>query len=66
MNVNKPGKWISVEHQKTEDLPLDHLAPPQQVLASSQRFKVDQAEKYVEWMDFTFFITCAPSSAGTG
>lgn len=63
MAVNKPGKWISVEHtldhrKDKECLPLDDLPPPQEVLAaSSQRFKVDEEEKYVEWMDFTFFIT---------
>lgn len=56
MAINKPGKWIDVKHTG-EKLPLDNIAPPQEVLVGGQRFKVDEEEKYVEWMDFTFFIT---------
>jgi len=56
MKVNTLGDWIDVKHTG-EELPLDHKAPPQEVLIGGQRFKVDEEEKYVEWMDFTFFIT---------
>ena len=56
MKVNTLGDWIDVKHTG-EGLPLDHKAPPQEVLVGGQRFKVDEEEKYVEWMDFTFFIT---------
>jgi primary-amine oxidase len=56
MTVNKLGDWIDVKNTG-EELPLESLAPPQEVLTSGQRFKVDEEEKYVEWMDFTFFIT---------
>jgi primary-amine oxidase len=56
MKINRVGDWIDVA-QKGEDLPLDEKAPPQEVLVGGQRFKVDDEEKYVEWMDFTFFIT---------
>jgi primary-amine oxidase len=56
MKVNMPGDWIDVSHTG-EELPLDEKAPPQEVLVGGQRFKVDDEEKYVEWMDFTFFIT---------
>jgi primary-amine oxidase len=31
--------------------------PPRQVSVGGQRFKVDEKERYVEWMDFSFFIT---------
>jgi primary-amine oxidase len=56
MAINKPGDWIDVKHAG-DKLPLDNLAPPQEVLVGGQRFKVDEEEKYVEWMDFTFFVT---------
>jgi primary-amine oxidase len=56
MKVNTLGDWIDVKHTG-DDLPLDEKAPPQEVLVGGQRFKVDEEEKYVEWMDFTFFIT---------
>lgn len=56
MKINRVGDWIDVA-QKGEDLPLDEKAPPQEVLVGGQRFRVDDEEKYVEWMDFTFFIT---------
>jgi primary-amine oxidase len=56
MKVNTLGDWIDVKHTG-DGLPLDHISPPQEVLVGGQRFKVDEEEKYVEWMDFTFFIT---------
>ena len=58
MKVNHGGNWINVESTGEEDgFALDDRAPPRQVSVGGQRFKVDEKERYVEWMDFTFFIT---------
>jgi primary-amine oxidase len=57
MAVNYPGKWIATG-QAGEQMPLDTKLPPQQVqIGGEQRFKVDEQQKYVEWMDFTFFVS---------
>lgn len=42
---------------KKQGMIFDELPPPRQVSPSAPRFKVDEVEKYVEWMDFSFFIT---------
>jgi primary-amine oxidase len=58
MKVNHGGDWINVESTGEEDgLMLDDRAPPRQVSVGGHRSKVDEKERYVEWMDFTFFIT---------
>jgi primary-amine oxidase len=57
MPVNTPGEWMDLI-SGLGDLPLDTLPPPQSVQAAGQqRFKVDEEQKYVEWMDFSFFVT---------
>jgi primary-amine oxidase len=57
MPVNMPGEWMDLI-SGLGDLPLDTLPPPQSVQAAGQqRFKVDEEQKYVEWMDFSFFVT---------
>jgi primary-amine oxidase len=58
MKVNHGGDWINIESTGEEDgLALDDRAPPRQISVGGQRFKVDEEERYVEWMDFSFFIT---------
>ena len=58
MKVNQGGDWIHVEStSEQEALALDDRSPPRQVSIGGQRFKVDEKERYVEWMDFSFFIT---------
>jgi primary-amine oxidase len=58
MKVNHGGDWINVESTGEEEgFALDDRAPPRQVSVGGQRFKVDEKERYVEWMDFSFFIT---------
>jgi hypothetical protein len=58
MKVNHGGDWINVESTGEEDrLMLDDRAPPRQVSVGGQRFKVNEEERYVEWMHFSFFIT---------
>jgi hypothetical protein len=57
MDVNHGVDWINVESTGEEEgLLLDDLPPAGKVSIGGQRFKVDEDEKYVEWMDFTFFI----------
>lgn len=58
MKVNHGGDWINVGSTgEDHPLPLDARAPPRQVNVGGQRFKIDEKERYVEWMDFNFFIT---------
>ncbi|WWC71351.1 uncharacterized protein I206_105306 [Kwoniella pini CBS 10737] len=53
---NMPGKWINTD-QTGKKLCLEEEAPPMSVQPGGQRFKVDEDNKYVEWMDFTFYLT---------
>ncbi|KAJ7032822.1 copper amine oxidase [Mycena alexandri] len=57
--LNLPGEWIGTD-QTGDFFPADNIAPPVAVQPnglSGQRFAVDEAQKYVEWMDFSFYIT---------
>lgn len=38
-------------------LPLDTIPPPMQIQPAEARFKVDVEQKFVEWMDFSFYVT---------
>ncbi|KAJ7058557.1 copper amine oxidase [Mycena amicta] len=54
--LNLPSEWIGTD--RTGDaFPADNVAPPVAVQPSGQRFAVDEAQKYVEWMDFSFYFT---------
>ncbi|KAF2105655.1 copper amine oxidase [Lophiotrema nucula] len=55
---NSDGPWTSTD-RRGDPLPLDELPPPAQVSQGSKRFKVDEKENYVSWMDFGFFLTVA-------
>ncbi|KAJ7661708.1 copper amine oxidase [Mycena rosella] len=63
-DLNLPGSWIGSD-QTGEFFPGDNIAPPIAVQpngAYGQRFSVDEEQKhvlsaYVEWMDFSFYIT---------
>ena len=48
--------WTSTD-QQGEPLPLEEKTPPMQVETSSQRFKVDEDAKYVEWQGFSFYYS---------
>ncbi|KAJ7159987.1 copper amine oxidase [Mycena crocata] len=54
--LNLPGSWIGSD-QTGDFFPADNIAPPVAVQPNGQRFSVDEEEKYVEWMDFSFYIT---------
>ncbi|WRT68622.1 uncharacterized protein IL334_005600 [Kwoniella shivajii] len=53
---NMPGDWVGTD-KTGKSLPLETEAPPMSVQPGGQRFKVDEDNKYVEWMDFTFYLT---------
>jgi primary-amine oxidase len=52
---NVEGDWARTD--KTGPvLPMDNASPPVAVAPSGARFSVDPDAKYVEWMDFSFYI----------
>nr|XP_031863935.1 uncharacterized protein CI109_000579 [Kwoniella shandongensis]KAA5531007.1 hypothetical protein CI109_000579 [Kwoniella shandongensis] len=53
---NMQGDWVGTD-QAGEQLPLETLPPPRNIQPGGQRFKVDEENKYIEWMDFTFYLT---------
>ncbi|ODO11062.1 hypothetical protein I350_01664 [Cryptococcus amylolentus CBS 6273] len=53
---NYSGDWIGTD-QTGETMPLESQAPPLSVQPAGQRFKVDEENRYVEWMDFSFYLT---------
>ncbi|KAJ7199635.1 putative copper amine oxidase [Mycena pura] len=54
--LNLPDAWIGSD-RTGDPFPADNIAPPVAVQPSGRRFAVDEAQKYVEWMDFSFYIT---------
>lgn len=52
---NVEGDWARTDQQGTV-MPMDALFPPTSVAPAGSRFAVDAAEKYVEWMDFSFYL----------
>ncbi|KAK4699567.1 hypothetical protein P7C70_g6693, partial [Phenoliferia sp. Uapishka_3] len=53
---NEDGNWIGSDRVGPE-LKYDERAPPMQIQPEGQRWAVDKDQKYVEWMDFSFYIT---------
>lgn len=49
------GQWTRTSQTGTAP-PLDIRSPPIQIQPDGQRFAVDKDAKYVEWMDFAFYI----------
>lgn len=56
LKPNIGGEWSTTDKQGG-GLAYDDVPPPRQVQPGGQRFEVDVKEKYVKWMDFTFYIT---------
>ncbi|KAJ6629905.1 copper amine oxidase [Mycena sp. CBHHK59/15] len=54
--LNLPGNWIGSD-RTGDHFPGDNVAPPVVVQPDGQRFSVDDDQKYVEWMDFSFYMT---------
>lgn len=53
--ANVEGDWARTDQQGPV-LPMDALYPPTSVAPTGNRFSVDSEQKYVEWMDFSFYI----------
>lgn len=59
---NLSGEWIGTD-QEGEPSKYDSLPPPMQIQPGGQRFAVDADQKYVEWQDFSFYITFTRDTA---
>ncbi|WFC98813.1 primary-amine oxidase [Malassezia yamatoensis] len=53
---NNEHAWYGTD-RFGEALPHDEKAPPASIAPEGQRFAVDNNNRYVEWMDFSFYIT---------
>ncbi|KAK3715566.1 hypothetical protein LTR37_007054 [Vermiconidia calcicola] len=53
--ANLKGEWAESDHIG-EVLPLDTKPPPQAVAPAGARFSIDEKEKYIEWMGFSFYL----------
>ncbi|KAJ5663299.1 hypothetical protein N7507_004030 [Penicillium longicatenatum] len=56
LGQNNDGKWAQSD-QRGKELPHDRSYPPVSVSPSGSRFGVDFDQNYVEWMDFSFYIS---------
>ena len=55
LGANVEGAWAQSD-QNGPVLPLDTASPPTAVASAGARYSVDHQRKYVEWMDFSFYI----------
>ncbi|KAK3690111.1 amine oxidase catalytic domain-containing protein [Podospora appendiculata] len=55
LGANVDGAWAHSDRQGPVS-PNDAAYPPESVAPAGSRFALDRKEKYVEWMDFTFYI----------
>ncbi|KAI4252160.1 MAG: hypothetical protein LQ352_004444, partial [Teloschistes flavicans] len=53
---NVDGTWACTDYNNVS-FPHDELNPPVSVAPDGARFTVDVEEKYIEWMDFTFYLS---------
>ncbi|OAG05511.1 membrane copper amine oxidase [Paraphaeosphaeria sporulosa] len=53
--INIDGPWATTD-QSGPILPKDTLSPPMAIAPAGSRYSVDVNEKYVEWMDFSFYV----------
>ncbi|KAL2216423.1 copper amine oxidase [Thermoascus aurantiacus ATCC 26904] len=56
LGPNVDGDWAHTD-QQGEIMQYDEISPPMLVLPGKPRYGIDMEEKYVEWMDFSFFIS---------
>lgn len=55
LGKNVEGDWARTDQQGPVR-PMDTLHPPTSVAPAGNRFSVDTQQKYVEWIDFSFYI----------
>jgi primary-amine oxidase len=53
--INVDGPWATTD-QSGPVLPMDTLSPPIAIAPAGARYSVDVNEKYIEWMDFSFYV----------
>lgn len=53
--ANVDGSWAQTDRDGPL-LPMDAKPPPQAVAPGGSRYSVDQNAKFVEWMDFSFYV----------
>jgi len=53
---NVEGDWARSDQQGPV-LPQDTMYPPTAIAPSGSRYSVDTEQKYVEWMDFSFYVS---------
>ncbi|KAL8725493.1 MAG: hypothetical protein Q9166_007313 [cf. Caloplaca sp. 2 TL-2023] len=54
--TNTDGDWACTDYNN-DPFPHDELNPPVPVQPDGSRFAVDEQEKYVQWMDFSFYLS---------
>ncbi|KAL8725316.1 MAG: hypothetical protein Q9181_006455 [Wetmoreana brouardii] len=54
--TNVDGDWACTDYNN-DPFPHDELNPPVPVQPDGTRFALDEQEKYVEWMDFSFYLS---------
>jgi primary-amine oxidase len=55
LGANVEGDWARTDQQGAV-LPLDTASPPETVAPAGARYTVDHDAKYVQWMDFSFYL----------
>ena len=55
LGANIDGDWARTDRDGPL-LPMDTTPPPQGIAPAGLRYSVDQHAKYVQWMDFSFYI----------
>lgn len=55
LGANVENDWARTD-RRGDVPPLDNASPPIMVAPGGSRYSVDQENKYVEWMDFSFYI----------
>jgi len=55
LGVNVDGAWAHTD-QDGPIMPMDNASPPSAVAPAGSRYSVDHTRKYVEWMDFSFYL----------
>jgi primary-amine oxidase len=55
LGANVEGDWARTD-RRGPVLPMDKNYPPLAVAPTGARYSVDVTRKYVEWMDFSFYV----------
>lgn len=56
LGANVEGAWATTD-QQGEPLPMDDSSPPIMTAPGGSRYALNPESKYVEWMDFSFYIS---------